>query len=181
MTANLGLINDVQLRFLCPDDVAEVKRLCREWFPIESSKYETRKTYPAVLLRYPCNNLWDSGILEYSYRDNYHVAYILSIGVAKDYRRQKIGSLLLDSLISNLTTPEQQDCKAMYLHVLSSNTAAIRFYETRCFRRFSHLPMYYAINGAHRDGCLYVFYINGGKPPWTLSYPYQAPLVLSPV
>jgi hypothetical protein len=81
------------------------------------------------------------------------------------------GSLLLDSLISNLTTPEQQHCKALYLHVLSSNTAAIRFYESRCFRKFSYLPMYYAINGTHRDGYLYVLYVNGGTPPWTFSYP----------
>ncbi|XP_020904651.1 N-alpha-acetyltransferase 60-like [Exaiptasia diaphana] len=189
MTANLALINDVQLRFLCADDVEEVKRLCREWFPIEypDTWYNEITTNPRffslaathakaiiglvvaeVKPRLMCNKE-DSGILEYTYQDNYQVAYILSIGVAKEYRRQKIGSLLLDSLISNLTTPEQQDCKAIYLHVLSSNMAAIRFYETRCFRMFSYLPMYYAINGTQRDGCLYVLYINGGKPPWTFS------------
>ena len=26
---------EVQLRFLCPSDVGEVKKLCSEWFPIE--------------------------------------------------------------------------------------------------------------------------------------------------
>ena len=35
MTINLGLLNDVQVRFLCPADLEEVKRLCRVWFPIE--------------------------------------------------------------------------------------------------------------------------------------------------
>ncbi|XP_031556257.1 N-alpha-acetyltransferase 60-like [Actinia tenebrosa] len=189
MSANLGLLNDVQLRFLCPDDVEEVKRLCREWFPIEypDSWYKDITSSPRffslaathckeiiglvvaeVKPRVLCNRE-DAGILDYNYKENYHVAYILSIGVDKNYRRRKIGSLLLDSLISNLTTPEQQNCKAIYLHVLSSNTAAIRFYETRCFKKFSYLPMYYAINGAHRDGYLYVLYVNGGTPPWTFS------------
>ena len=35
MTIKLGFTNDVQVRFLCPADVEDVKRLCREWFPIE--------------------------------------------------------------------------------------------------------------------------------------------------
>ena len=26
---------EIQLRFLCPSDVGEVKKLCSEWFPIE--------------------------------------------------------------------------------------------------------------------------------------------------
>ena len=25
----------LKLRFLCPDDVGEVKKLCGEWFPVE--------------------------------------------------------------------------------------------------------------------------------------------------
>lgn len=28
-------INDVQLRFLCPDDLEEVRTLCQDWFPID--------------------------------------------------------------------------------------------------------------------------------------------------
>lgn len=31
----LSVQQEVQLRFLGPADVAEVKKLCREWFPIE--------------------------------------------------------------------------------------------------------------------------------------------------
>lgn len=30
---------DVQLRFLCPDDLDEVRALCQEWFPIEYPFY----------------------------------------------------------------------------------------------------------------------------------------------
>ena len=83
------------------------------------------------------------------------------------------GSLLLDSLLSHLTTPERQHCKAVYLHVLSSNSAAMKFYDKKHFRQFRYLPLYYAIDGMHKDGFSYVLYINGGEPPWTLAYPLK--------
>ena len=34
-TIVFSIQREVQLRFLGPDDIAEVKRLCMEWFPIE--------------------------------------------------------------------------------------------------------------------------------------------------
>lgn len=82
------------------------------------------------------------------------------------------GSLLLDSLLSYLTTKEHCNCKAAYLHVLSTNQTAIRFYERRNFSAHSYLPYYYSIQGKPRDGYSYVLYINGGKPPWSLLYPF---------
>jgi hypothetical protein len=32
-------LGDVQLRFLCPDDLDEVRSLCQDWFPIEYPFY----------------------------------------------------------------------------------------------------------------------------------------------
>lgn len=31
----LCVTSDVQLRFLCPDDLEEVRTLCQDWFPID--------------------------------------------------------------------------------------------------------------------------------------------------
>lgn len=62
------------------------------------------------------------------------VGYILSLGVIKAYRRNGIASLLLDNLVSHLTSTESQNCKAIFLHVLSSNSSAISFYERKNFR-----------------------------------------------
>jgi hypothetical protein len=87
------------------------------------------------------------------------------------------GSLLLDSLLSYLTTKERCNCKAAYLHVLSTNQTAIRFYERRNFGAHSYLPYYYSIQGKPRDGYSYVLYINGGKPPWSLLYPFATCVV----
>ena len=59
------------------------------------------------------------------------VGYILSLGVCQTYRKQGIASLLLDQLISYLNNNPSNSVKALYLHVLTTNTQAITFYEHR--------------------------------------------------
>lgn len=81
------------------------------------------------------------------------------------------GSLLLDSLKEHISTIAQDHCKAIYLHVLTTNNTAIHFYENRDFRQHHYLPYYYSIRGVLKDGFTYVLYINGGHPPWTILYP----------
>lgn len=65
---------------------------------------------------------------------NCTVGYILSLGVCSSFRRQGVASLLLDSFLTHVTQSENQICKAIYLHVLTMNSAAIRFYEKHYFR-----------------------------------------------
>lgn len=96
------------------------------------------------------------------------VAYILSLGVVKEFRKHGIGSLLLESLKDHISTTAQDHCKAIYLHVLTTNNTAINFYENRDFRQHHYLPYYYSIRGVLKDGFTYVLYINGGHPPWTI-------------
>lgn len=62
---------------------------------------------------------------------NSDIGYILSLGVHKKYRRNGIGSLLLDSLVNHLTIVERNRVKAIFLHVLTTNQTAILFYERR--------------------------------------------------
>lgn len=66
----------------------------------------------------------------------------------------------------------QDHCKAIYLHVLTTNNTAIHFYENRDFKQHHYLPYYYSIRGVLKDGFTYVLYINGGHPPWTILYPF---------
>lgn len=73
----------------------------------------------------------DAEILAKSFIKTADVGYIMSLGVSKQYRRNGIASLLLDSLIKHLTTAERKRVKAVFLHVLTTNTAAIMFYEHR--------------------------------------------------
>ncbi|CAG9856319.1 unnamed protein product [Phyllotreta striolata] len=187
-TISLYSLADVQLRFLCPDDLEEVRALCQEWFPIEYPFYwyeqitsSNGKFYSlaavykqqiiglivAKIKPYVHLNEEDRGILAKSLSDC-DVAYILSLGVLKEYRRNGIASLLLDSLLNHLVTPERRKVKAVFLHVLTTNSAAIMFYEQKKFRLHFFLPYYYSIKGKCKDGFMYVLYINGGHPPWTI-------------
>lgn len=109
-------------------------------------------------------NKEDKDILPCSMSDA-DVGYILSLGVHKSFRRQGIGSLLLDTFLRHITTTDRNNVKALFLHVLTSNQAAIIFYEKRNFKYHSFLPYYYSIRGRSRDAFLYVRYINGGRRP----------------
>ncbi|XP_077490412.1 N-alpha-acetyltransferase 60 [Amblyomma americanum] len=186
--------SSVQLRFLAPDDAPEVRRLCTDWFPIEypDSWYHDITSNPrffALAAMYggriiglivaeskaqsQCNRE-DAGLLAAHFSPAAQVAYILTLGVVRECRRNGIATLLLDSLLSHLSQQPQPAvggggaCKAVYLHVLASNTCAIQFYERRRFRPHAFLPLYYSVRGTPRDGYSYVLYINGGHPPWTL-------------
>lgn len=85
----------------------------------------------AEIKPYSMLNPEDAGILAKSFVKTSDVGYILSLGVSKQYRRNGIASLLLDSLIKHLTTMERKRVKAVFLHVLTSNTPAIMFYECK--------------------------------------------------
>ncbi|KAH3864560.1 hypothetical protein DPMN_027579 [Dreissena polymorpha] len=194
----LTIQREVQLRFLSPEDIPEVKRLCADWFPIEYPDiwyqeitsnpkfYSLAATFQAKIIGLiVCEikaksklNKEDSDILAPSFPCSAQVAYILSLGVVVEFRKHGIGSLLLDSLLCYLTSKERCNCKVAYLHVLSTNQTAIRFYERRNFSAHSYLPYYYSIQGKPRDGYSYVLYINGGKPPWSLLYPFRNFLAL---
>nr|SVE85704.1 EOG090X0BM0 [Daphnia pulicaria] len=177
---------DLQLRFLCPSDLDQVKDLCKEWFPIQYPEawyrditsdprfYSLAAVYQSKLVglliaevkQSNAINKEDKGILDGRMYSNCTVGYILSLGVCSSFRRQGVASLLLDSFLTHVTQSENQICKAIYLHVLTMNSAAIRFYEKHYFRLHSFLPYYYSVDGKCKDGFTYVLYINGGHPPW---------------
>nr|SVE76593.1 EOG090X0BM0 [Daphnia longispina] len=183
---------DLQLRFLCPSDLDQVKDLCKEWFPIQYPEawyrditsdprfYSLAAVYQSKLVglliaevkQSNAINKEDKGILDGRMYSNCTVGYILSLGVCSSFRRQGVASLLLDSFLTHVTQSENQICKAIYLHVLTMNSAAIRFYEKHYFRLHSFLPYYYSVDGKCKDGFTYVLYINGGHPPWGLLYPF---------
>ncbi|XP_067859273.1 N-alpha-acetyltransferase 60 isoform X2 [Heptranchias perlo] len=178
------VLSEIQLRLLCHDDIDTVKQLCGDWFPIEypdswyrditSNKkfFSLAATYKGgivgMIVAEIKSRAKDGDILATSFPIETQVAYILSLGVVKEFRKHGIGSLLLESLKDHISTTAQDHCKAIYLHVLTTNSTAIHFYENRDFKQHHYLPYYYSIRGVLKDGFTYVLYINGGHPPWTI-------------
>lgn len=75
-------------------------------------------------------NKEDRSILSESSGQGHLLAYILSLGVHRKYRRNGLASYLLNTFIEHLTINEQnQNIKAIYLHVLTTNKEAVLFYE----------------------------------------------------
>ena len=184
------ILNKLVLRFLCPNDIETLKHLCDDWFPIKypDSWYKLianderfyslaaifEQKIIAILIaeikpRHQVSKE-DYDLLSSSFHNDTKVAYILSLGVHKAYRRQGIASYLLQNFLTSTCTQQKlphHEVKAIYLHVLSTNTAAIQFYKQNKFKLHHFLPSYYVINGINKDGCSYVLHINGGKPPIT--------------
>ena len=150
---HVPLVNtmELQLRFLSPSDIDQVKCLCRDWFPIDypDTWYTEITSNPRFfslaatlsgsiigLIVAETKDLSqlakeDQSLLANCFLSNTKVGYILSLGVCQTYRKQGIASLLLDQLISYLNTNYCHQVKALYLHVLTTNTQAIHFYEHR--------------------------------------------------
>lgn len=97
--------SSVQLRFLGPEDAAEVKRLCTDWFPIEypDSWYQDITSNPkffalaamyggriiglivAELKAQALCNREDKGLLAAHFAPSAQVAYILTLGVVTKF------------------------------------------------------------------------------------------------
>lgn len=199
--SSLQLQNNLQFRFLHPDDIDELKTLCKDCFPVEYPEewyqeitkddgrfFSLASTLRGKIVgfivaeiktRVRCNKE-DQDILSPSYPLSTPIAYILSLGVLCPFRCQGVGSLLLDNLLNHLTSKDHHTCKAVFLHVLCTNSRAIRFYERRHFAKHSFLPLYYSIQGKLKDGYSYVLYLNGGHPPWSLRSSIAALASFSP-
>merc|ERR1712037_637703 len=93
----------------------------------------------------------DHGLLPSTYyeNDNFRLGYILSLGVSQQYRCRGLASKLL---AQQLQLFQEFNCSCVYLHVLSSNSAARIFYEKRNFTVHLEMPYYYSINGVPATG-----------------------------
>lgn len=182
----------VQLRFLTAADLDTVKVHCQEWFPIEypdswyqditsndgnyfslAAVHRSRIIGVVVAQTKALNSCRqeDQEILSAKFAHDSRVTYILVLGVCREHRRHGIASLLVNSLLEFLRTEPLADSgmrsRAVFLHVLSENMAAINFYTRRGFVLHSYLPQYYDVRGMARDGYCYVRYINDGHAPFS--------------
>ncbi|CAN0545298.1 unnamed protein product [Ectocarpus sp. 12 AP-2014] len=91
------------------------------------------------------------------------VVYILTLGTETSYRRQGIGRALLRRCV--WLSRQEKSIGAVYLHVITTNPAAHRFYESEGFAQVCCIDDYYRINGELYDCYLYALFVNGAQPP----------------
>ena len=82
--------------------------------------------------------------------DRFH---IISFGVKKEFRKQNIGSYLMNKIIE-ISEKRFFNIKRISLYVMASNQIAIKFYEKHGFFKQQILKKYY--ESFNQDGYLYI-------------------------
>jgi len=65
--------------------------------------------------------------------------YIMTLGTITEKRHQGYGSKLIQQCIQMLELEENKQCGCIYLHVITYNKGAIRFYESLGFQRITEI------------------------------------------
>jgi len=165
-------------RRIYPADVDNLRQLCNQLFPIQypDSWYDFVTSghlrtvaifHEGVMIAVIICELKkrfqiqkeDESILSWTFGHDASVGYILSLGVSEAYRGLGLGTLLLNH---QLELFNRDKCFVVYLHVLSTNLTARRFYEKRQFTKHLTMPYYYTIGGVPADGISYARYMNNG-------------------
>lgn len=98
--------------------------------------------------------------------------YILTLGVAPDWRRTGVASQLLQLVLDRCQA--SPSCQLVYLHTLTTNAASLGLYtKHHAFRIAATERGFYVIRGEHAptpgvchyDAHVLCRYINGGRPP----------------
>ncbi|XP_009398474.2 histone acetyltransferase MCC1 [Musa acuminata AAA Group] len=98
-----------------------------------------------------------------SSRKELMLVYILTLGVVEHYRNYGIATSLVREVIKYASSIT--NCRAVYLHVISYNLPAIKFYRKMLFKFIRRLQNFYYINGQHYDSYLFVYFVNGSHSP----------------
>lgn len=95
-----------------------------------------------------------------------HMFYIMTLGITDKYRKKGLGSKLVQKVIDEVEKDPQ--CGALYLHVITYNAEAIRFYEKLGFYRVTEIRNYYLIDDEHYNCYLYAKYFHGNWGHFTM-------------
>ena len=88
--------------------------------------------------------------------------YIMTLGTIERYRGAGLATALVEKCIDDLISRDEQ-CGALYLHVIISNVSAISFYEKLGFWRVKQIKDYYTIGEEKHDCFLYSKYFHGNR------------------
>ena len=176
----------LRCRTIQPQDRIQIQALHEEWFPVEYQEefyndlvkgkmcHTGEPLYTNVLVderdeivaclvgtsipRNRLNHLSRQLLLPDGQHDR--LFYIMTLGTVTEYRKAGLASSLIQQCIDEVVLPDEE-CGVLYLHVITMNDAAIRFYERLGFWRVQEIPDYYTIDGKHYNCYLYAKYFHG--------------------
>lgn len=125
--------------------------LC-EWIPI--SNYFVNHTNKEVIKEICKNITYKEEIKSYLYCDNFKCAYIMTIGVLDEYRKNNIGTNILNQIIS--IGLKDSLCIGVMLDVINYNYSAIKFYKKNSFKKVSTIKNYYNLKGIKYDSNVFL-------------------------
>lgn len=119
-------MKQIVIREMSPDDVAEIARIERDSFtaPWTETSFRTELYSKFAITRVAVLDGLVAGYI--CVRQIADECHLLDLAVRPDYRRRGIASLLLNDVLPDI---EAADCRALYLEVRISNSAAKRLYE----------------------------------------------------
>ena len=93
--------------------------------------------------------------------EHHHTAcYIMTLGTVAQYRNMGLATRLIEKCVQDQVLSDPS-CGALYLHVITSNDSAIRFYERLGFWRVQEIEDYYTIDNQYYNCYLYAKYFHG--------------------
>lgn len=87
--------------------------------------------------------------------------YIMTLGTVKEFRKLGLATKLLKKVMDMVQ--EDRECGTLYLHVITFNVAAIRFYEKLGFYRVKEMKNYYCIDNQSYNCYVYAKYYHGNQ------------------
>eukprot|EP00429_Kryptoperidinium_foliaceum_P009904 CAMPEP_0176005302 /NCGR_PEP_ID=MMETSP0120_2-20121206/2135_1 /TAXON_ID=160619 /ORGANISM="Kryptoperidinium foliaceum, Strain CCMP 1326" /LENGTH=290 /DNA_ID=CAMNT_0017338003 /DNA_START=138 /DNA_END=1010 /DNA_ORIENTATION=- len=88
--------------------------------------------------------------------------YIMTLGTVEEHRKTGLATYLIERCIQELVR-DQPCVGSLYLHVITSNESAIRFYERLGFWRVQEIQDYYTIADKYHNCYLYAKYFHGNR------------------
>jgi len=174
-------------RSIIRDDIPAVKELHIELFPVRYSEefYDNLfqdKYYTILAFSMECHTL--AGLATARVLDGDPKfpgacvddveGYIMTLGVASIFRRQGLGSQLLQKIVELMSYTARCDC--ISLHMKVGNTGALQLYQANDFFITEQLPQHYQINSKTYDALrlLYRTPVRGCQDRWTQCFSIMA-------
>jgi len=125
-----------------------------------SSTYPSKKHISTLDEEVPSRDETCRLLVPDGYESRYsQMFYIMTLGTSREFRRIGLGSLLVKRVID--LVERTHDCGALYLHVITYNKTAMKFYERLGFMFIKEIKDYYTINSVNFDCYLFARYFHG--------------------